>query len=139
MATIGFNKGHDFRLSFGGKTLYHSTSCKLDIQNKTQDIATKDTNGEVSIAGAYSWTVSTEALMANKPALSTQVDSFELVAAILNKTEYQVEFTTGVSGDKAYSGTVIVTNASVTAAEGSMVNGSFSFKGTGDLVESVNP
>jgi len=132
-------KGKHMRLSFEGKTLFHATSCSLSISSTLEAIATKDTDGEMNIPGNYSWSLSTSALFANKPVGSTQVDFNELVVMQLAGTEIDVEFTTGEVGDTIYSGKAFIESADVTAEVGSMANGSFSFKGNGNLnVEKVS-
>lgn len=126
-------KGKNMRLSFEGKTLFHATSCGLSISTTLEAIATKDTDGEMNIPGNYSWSLSTSALLADKPVASTQTDFNELVIMQLAGTEIDVEFTTGETGDVIYSGKAFIESADITSEVGSMANGSFSFKGNGSL------
>ena len=126
-------KGKNMRLSFEGKTLFHATSCGLSISTTLEAIATKDTDGEMNVPGNYSWTLTTSALYANKPMGSTQTDFNDLIVMQLAGTEIDVEFTTGETGDKVYSGKAYIESADITAEVGSMANGSFSFKGNGSL------
>jgi hypothetical protein len=132
-------KGKNLRFSFGGKTLYHATSCKLSLSTKLEAIATKDTNGTVSTPSNYEWSLNTDALVANKPSGSTTQEGFmDLVALQLAGTEIVVTFTTGASGDFVLTGSVFIESSDITAETGNSVTGSFSFKGNGDLIKTVN-
>lgn len=133
-----FYKGKLLRFSFEGKHLYHATSCELNIDMKMEDIATKDTNGTISEASNYSWTLSTDCLVANKPAASTtHSDVADIVDFLLAGTELDVEFTTDVTGDFVYAGKALVQNAKITAQVENVATGSFSFKGNGDLTKTI--
>jgi hypothetical protein len=69
MASTIYN-GKLLRFKFNDK-LIHATSCKLTVSSKLEEIATKDTDGTVSIPSGYSFTGSTEALLANLPSGDT--------------------------------------------------------------------
>ena len=71
MAAGQIYKGHNVRISYNGKTLYHTTSCKWSSARDFEEIATKDTEGKVSVPGNYGWDMNADALVANKPDLST--------------------------------------------------------------------
>lgn len=138
MAAGQIYKGKNVRFSFNGKTLYHATSCSMSISTSLESIATKDTNGTVSVPSNYEWSISTNALVAEKPASSTAHSDFmDVVSLQLAGTEIDVEFTTGETGDFLFSGKVYVESSSINAEVGSSVNGDFSFKGNGDLTKSV--
>lgn len=137
MSTGKFYKGKKVRISLDGKTLYHATSCKVDISTELEEIATKDTKGKVSVPDGYSWSASTEALVADKPLDSTQVDAMDLVDYLLEGVELDFEFTTKEAGDFLFKGKVLVSQASIDASTGSAVKGSFSFVGQGDLEKEV--
>ncbi|WP_158962594.1 hypothetical protein [Myroides fluvii] len=134
MSINGIYKGKKVRISLGGKTLYHANSCKVDISTELEEIATKDTDGKMSVPDGYSWSASTEALVADKPLSSTQVDAMDIIDYQLAGTELDFEFTTNEEGDFLLKGKVIVSQASVDASRGAAVKGSFSFVGQGDLV-----
>ena len=132
-----FYKGKLLRFSFEGKTLFHATSCELSIDTKLEDIATKDTDGTISEASNYSWSISTECLVANKPVSSTQSDALDIVAYQLAGTEIDVEFATSVVGDFVLAGKVLVQNAKITAQVDNVATGSFTFKGNGNLTKTI--
>lgn len=138
MAAGQIYKGKNVRLSYGGKTLYHTTSCKLDISTSLEEIATKDTDGTVQTPGNYSWNLSAETLMADIPSASTtQIAGDDLIDFQLAGTELDVEFSTNEIGSWMYVGKVYIESASVDATVGQSVTGSFAFKGNGNLTKEV--
>lgn len=137
MAAGQIYKGKNVRFSFNDKTLYHATSCKLSISTKLEEIATKDTDGTVSTPSNYAWNISAEALVANKPAVSTQSDFMDVVALQLAGTEIDIEFTDGATGNFLFTGKVYVESSNITAEVGNSVTGSFSFKGNGNLTKAL--
>jgi hypothetical protein len=137
MAVGQIYKGKNVRFSFNGKTLYHATSCKLSVSTALEEIATKDTDGTVSTPSNYAWSISTEALVADKPASSTQSDFMDIISLQLAGTEIDIEFTTGTAGDFILSGKVYIESSDITAEVGNSVTGSFSFKGNGNLNKSA--
>lgn len=137
MAAGQIYKGKNVRFSFEGKTLFHATTCSVSVSTTLESIATKDTNGTISIPGNYEWTLSTSALVADKPTSSTQTDFMDLLELQLAGTEIDVEFTTGTTGDFILSGKAYIESSSINAETGNSVSGDFSFKGNGDLTKSV--
>lgn len=134
MAAGEIYQGGATRFSYNGKTLYHTTSCKLQISTKMEEIATKDTNGSVVTPSNYSWSASAESLVADKPTASTtQFGFMEIVALQLAKTAIDIEITDGVTGSWMAAGQCYVESADIDATVDQSVSGSFSFKGNGDL------
>lgn len=137
MAAGQIYQGSNVRFSFNGKALYHAKSCKLSLSTKMEEIATKDTNGTVSTPSNYTWSISTEALVANKPVASTQSDFMDIMDLQLAGTEIDIEFTDGASGNFKLSGKAFTESSDITAEVGNSVSGSFSFKGNGDLTKTL--
>jgi|SRR5690554_744969 len=137
MAAGQIYKGKNLRFSFEDKTLFHATTCSLSVSTTLESIATKDTSGTLSVPGNYEWSLSTSALVADKPTSSTQADFMDLLALQLAGTEIDVEFTPGESRDFVLSGKVYIESSSITAETGNSVSGDFSFKGNGDLTKSI--
>jgi hypothetical protein len=134
MAAGQIYQGGATRISYDGKTLYHTKSCKLQISTKMEEIATKDTNGTVSTPSNYAWSLSAESLVADIPSGSTtQIGFMDIVALQLAKTLLTVEVSDGVAGSWIASGSVYVESADVDMTVDQSVSGSFSFKGNGDL------
>lgn len=137
MAVGKHYKGKNVRFSFDGKTLFHATSCSVSVSTNIDSIATKDTNGSMNTPGNYEWSLTTSALVADKPAGTTQTDFMELLTLQLAGTEIEVEFTTGTEGDFILSGKVYIESTSISAETEGSVSGDFSFKGNGDLTKAV--
>lgn len=135
MAAGQFYKGHNVRISYNGKPLYHTTSCKWSSSRDFEEIATKDTDGKVAEPGSYSWDMNTDALIADKPALSTDSDFMDILDLYIAGTEIDVEFTSGGVGDWKLAGKAFVSNADITADDGSIVKGTFAFKGNGNIIK----
>lgn len=132
-------KGRKVRISIGGKVIYHATECTVNIDSNTEDLATKDTQGNVVSPDGYSWNASTNALVAELPTGMTSTHSkfMDILDLQLNSTEVDFEFTRGDEDDFVLSGKAYVTAASITASVGSAVSGSFTFTGNGDLSKTV--
>lgn len=138
MSAGNFYKGKFLRLSYDGATLFHAKSCGLSISTKLENIATKDTNGDVNIDSGYSWTLSTDCLVADKPAASTQIDFMDLIDIQIGASNLiDVEFTTGIVGDFIYKGQVRIASSDMKADNEGISTGSASFTGTGDLVKDI--
>lgn len=137
MASTIYN-GKFLRFKFDDKKLIHTTNCKLDVSSKLEEIATKDTDGTVSIPSGYSFSGSTEALLSNLPAGdTTHCTADTLLDAQLAGTEIDVEFTTDVTGDFIYTGKAFIENYSLGAETGTSVKVSISFKGNGNLTKAT--
>ena len=140
MAAETIYKGKEMRLRFGEKTLYHATSCQLTVASKTQEVATKDTNGDIVTPDGYNSTLSTDSLWADKPnGTTTQVDPIDLLQNQLDETLLTFEFTTGVEGDRVVSGSCYVTNTDLGAEVGNNATAAFQFTVSGDIEIDVVP
>lgn len=128
-----FYQGKALRLKVKGKTMFHSTSCGLNISVTLEEIATKDTNGSVVVPGPYTWTLSAETLVVNPAVGGTQVATAELLRMLLAGEEIEVDFTTDELGDILLSGNAYIESAGLKADTGGSSSVSYSFKGNGDL------
>lgn len=137
MASTIYN-GKFLRFKFDDKHLIHATNCKLDVSSKLEEIATKDTDGTVSIPSGYSFSGSTEALLSNLPSgNATHCTADTLLDAQLAGTEIDIEFSTNITGDFIYTGKAFIENYSLGAETGTSVKVSISFKGNGNLTKEV--
>jgi hypothetical protein len=131
-------QGKFVRFNFDGKKLFNATSCSIDISTKLEEIATKDTDGTVTVPSNYTWSGSAEALFSKVlSGDTTHVGADQLIALQLANTEFGVDFTTGTTGDFVFSGSAYLENVKVTADTGTSVKVSFSFKGNGNLTQDV--
>lgn len=135
MAAGKIYNGKDVRLRIGDKVLYHSTSCQLTVASKTQEVATKDTNGDLVTPDGYNFSLSMDALWADIEAgeTATQVDAGILLQHQLDEDVLTFEMTTSTAGDTVISGSCYVTNADLGAEVGNKATAAFQFTGTGDL------
>lgn len=137
MASTIYN-GKLLRFKFDDKKLIHATNCKLTVSSKLEEIATKDTDGTVSIPSGYSFSGSTEALLSNLPAGdTTHATADTLLTAQLAGTEIDIEFTTDVTGDFIYTGKAFIDNFDLGSETGTSVKVSISFKGNGNLTKAT--
>lgn len=132
-------KGKNLRISVDGETVFHSTECSFNSSMSLEEIATKDTDGNLVVSGNYTWGVATNMLVADKAALSTQED----FASLLNKhkagTQVAIEFTTGVTGDIIISGNAYIESINFAAPTSGFATGDASFKGSGDYTVGTVP
>ncbi len=140
MAAGQFYRGENLRFKFNGDDLYHATTCSLEVATASEELASKDIAGTEISMGNYAGTLSTEALLADKPVTpATFVDPIELLQLQLNKTLLDFEFTTGVVGDKIISGKCYVSQSTVNADNQTVGTANFSFLVTGDIIIATVP
>lgn len=131
-------KGKNVRWKFDGKTLFHATSCALSISTTLEEIATKDTDGSEVTPSSYTWSMTANALVADKPVGSTTQHGFpDLVDLQLSNARIEVEFTSDEAGDFIYSGFVYIESSNMTSDVANAMSGDISFKGTGNLTKAI--
>jgi hypothetical protein len=135
MAAGTIYNGKNLRLLFDDKKLFHATSCQMTIASKTQEVATKDTDGDVITISGYNGTLSTDALWSDIESgqSATQVSPMDLLALQIAGTAIAFEFSTSVSGDATVSGTCYVTNADLGAEVDNKATAGFQFAISGDI------
>lgn len=133
MATVGIVDGSDLRWFLGGTAIAKATSCSISFTAETRTSSNKDdTNGWVSKKyGAKSFTGSCSALYAEGEQLET------LFAAMDGDTIVDAEFTTGVTGDKYWDVTILVTSIEQNADDKEDVTYTVTFEGTGQPVRAT--
>lgn len=139
MAAGDIIKGKDLRIKIAGETNYHATECTFSISRTLESIATKDTDGEKKTAGNYTWTLGTNALVANKATASTQNDTKAILDALIAGTVVAVEFTTDVEGDIIITGNAFLESVNITASVGSSATYDVSLSGDGDITVAAVP
>lgn len=130
--------GKNLRIRVDGKTIFHATECSFTTSRNMESIASKDTNGEQVTPGNYTWGVSTNYLVANKPTASTtQIGMKEILDTYQAGTEVEVQFTTEIAGDVIVTGNTFIEGLNMTAGTNGVATGDASFKGNGDFVTTV--
>lgn len=129
---MGTYAGKNLRIRVDGKTVFHATECSFTTSRNMDSIASKDTEGEESSPGNYTWGVSTNYLVSNKPdASTTQIGTKELLDTYVAATKVEVQFTTNIVGDVIITGQTYIESIDMTAGTNGVATGSAGFKGTG--------
>lgn len=119
-------KGYDLLVLVDGTAVASSTSCNIDTGCETKE-AMMSGSGKWKryIAGRKYWSISTSFLVGD----STTIKS------LVQKTGTTVTLKWKMRKDDAdsMSGKAIIDSCKISGARGSLVKGSFSFKGTGEL------
>lgn len=138
--------GGDVMVFMGGTPIAFSNSAKLDISLKTRDIGSKDSGyWDEKAAGKMSWTMSSEALMADSNLTSTSNTYSDMFTAMLTRTPLTLVFATATgtspdwtassaTGKTKFTGSGFITSLSMNASDGDNATYSISFEGTGALV-----
>jgi hypothetical protein len=130
--------GKNLRIRVEGKTIFHATECTFTTSRNMESIASKDTNGEQVTPGNYTWGVSTNFLVANKPtASSTQIGTKEILDTYQAGTEVEVQFSTEIVGDVIITGQSFIESLNMSAPTNGVATGDASFKGNGDFVTTL--
>ena len=126
--------GKNLRIRVAGKTIFHATECTFTTSRNMESIASKDTNGEQVTPGNYTWGVSTNFLVANKPAASTtQMGTKEVMDLYKNGTQVEVQFSTKIIGDVIIKGQTFIEGMNMSSGTNGAATGDCSFKGNGDF------
>lgn len=133
MAAGDIVKGKNLRIKIADNTVYHATECNFSTSLNLEQLATKDTNGNVSTPGNYTWSLDTSALVAIKSTGSSQNDTFSIMEKYLAKTAVAVEFTTDTANDIVLSGSAYLTECSIAAPVEGSATYSVTLTGDGNL------
>jgi hypothetical protein len=137
MAAGDILKGKDLRITLIDGTMYHATECSISSTTNFDEVATKDTNGNIVTPDTNSWSLSASGLVANKPGVSTQKDIHDIFTTHLAKTLVAVEFATTETGDIILSGNAYIESVEITASTEGRATYTASFKGNGDLTQAL--
>ena len=107
----------------------------ISFSQSVRSSVNKDDGGwEKSLPGTKSWEASGSAEFAKDAANNPFTALF---AAWVAGTEVKVDFTTGVTGQKMYTGDCQITSIEQSASAEETVTFSYSFKGNGAVAETV--
>lgn len=133
MAAGDIIKGKNLRIKLDGETVYHATECSFSTTMELEGIATKDTNGNKQTPGNYEWSLSTNALVANKATASTQNDTLSILTQYQTGALIPVEFTTDVEGDIMITGNCYIASCNITAPTSGSATYDVALTGDGDF------
>lgn len=140
MAAGDIIKGKNLRIKIGAGTVYHSTECSFTTSMELEGIATKDTNGNIQTPGNYEWGLSTNALVANRAASSTQNDTKSILDLYQAGETVAVEFATEEAGDIIITGNCYIASCNITAPVSGSATYDITLTGDGDFtVATVSP
>lgn len=136
-------KGQNLRVFVGGQCVAAATSCQLHVSAGTEDSSTKDTASgwDESTVTTKSWDISCDALVTLTDPVSggtgkTTVDIIGLIGTsvqvFFDQTSGANNRTAGTAAIKK-SGTAIVEDVSINAANRQNASYTVKFKGTGAL------
>ena len=124
--------GRTLRLQLDGNTVACAKTCTLNIEQELPDATCKDSAGaKEHINGNYGWSLDVTALLD----FASTVGITELGTSIINGTSFTALFTTGVSNDTEWTGTVDPSSLQVTAGDGEVIEYSGTLQGTGALTQ----
>lgn len=134
MATQGVINGTLIGIYLGGSLIAKSTSCSIQITMATRETSSKDSGGwEEHLGAKRGFTVSGDFLDAEDAAFRFD----DLFSFIGSRTPLTFKMSSEVSGDKYYTGSVLLVDLSREAPMEDNVSGSYSLKGTGALSEAT--
>ena len=121
-------KGNDLIISVDGVALAASKSCGVDMNVDTKEIALAGAGTSKSyIAGRVSWSITTNHLVGDTDKVE---DMLKRVGKVF---ELSVNMRSSPDAEKNMRGMTICAQCKITATRGSLIQGSFTWKGTGSL------
>lgn len=120
-------KGNDLIIMYGGVAIAAAKSCTVQTDCQTKEVGMSGTGAwERYISGRKRWEVSVSYLVGDETAIK------DLIA----KTGKTVELKWKMRDEETdtMGGKAIVTACKISGTRGNLVQGSFTFKGTGELV-----
>jgi hypothetical protein len=128
-------KGRNLRVLVAGKPILHATECSFSTTMNFEEIATKDTDGTIQTPGNYTWTLTSNHLVADKDQVTqaNYTDAFELLEQYKNRLPVEVQFTTSMGGDVIISGQAYMSGANISAPVEGAASGDFNFQGNGNF------
>lgn len=134
MASSGINNGTIISLYVGGVAIAYCTAHKKSLAMALRDASNKGSGGyKESLPGQRSWSIDAEGFFAENASYG-YTDLFALYA---NRTSVAISWSSGVTGDKKYSGTVHMTKLDDDAKNEDSQTFSVTFEGTGALTQAT--
>jgi predicted secreted protein len=141
MATTGVINGTKFGVYAGGTKIGYATSASLSINHNLRDTSTKDSGGwRDQLEGQRDFEVSVEGMVifATSGGAISDLTVDELYTSyIASRTEFELKFSTEVSGDYKWTGNAFMTSLSMDTPNEDSSTFSASFSGTGPLTQAT--
>ena len=136
--TVGKINGDSFLLEINDIVVAHSIDASLEVSQESIDTTTKDSSRWVDkINGNRSYSGSGSGLFAFDPDGATELGAVDLIDLIMGDTTPTFKLTNSNAGDVEYSGSIVLTNVSLSSPQNAAVGYDFSFEGVGALVKTV--
>ena len=135
MASTGFNEGKVTGIYDGSTLITFATGSDFSSTMDTMEVTNKDSTGKGKefLPVRYSFDISGEWLFAEDAAVSYSSLWTKHIAGTLVSFKYS----SGVTGDKEYTGSAIITSLQRSAPDGDKETYSMSLQGTGVQAEAV--
>lgn len=133
--------GIDMLLKVGAIAIGCAQKIDVDVKTKTSSAVCRASGGwEESVAGAHSWTASTDGLMriATGTDAATNVTAANLLQLEVSRTVVAISFGSPTVGDSIISGNAIITGVKISAGLDGAATFTVSFQGTGPLTFTPN-
>jgi predicted secreted protein len=135
MATVGAFKGNIVIPNWGGSAIGCTTNFSFEGSNAEVDATCKDNDGAKStLAGEQTWSFTAEGLQVYDATIGIE----DLMTDWRTKQEETIEWSTGVVGDKTYSGTAYISAISMGAPLNGVATWNVTWTGKGNLAETTN-
>lgn len=134
MPSTGKNNGTLFAIYKDGTKVTHSTNFSFDINADVIDVTTKDSAGwRELLSGLRSFSGSGDFLYSENGAVNFE-DFFD---EINTRSSFTARWTSNVSGDVYYEGTVWVTNLGMSGGVEDAMSYTLQVEGTGTITKST--
>ena len=142
MATNGIINGTKFGVYAAGTKIGYATSASISMNHNLRDTSTKDSSGwRDQLEGQRDWEVSVEGMLIfvdGSGGAISDITANELYSSyIASRTEFEVKFSTEVSGDVKWTGNAFMTSLSMDTPNEDSSTWSASFSGTGQLTQAT--
>ena len=142
MATNGIINGTKFGVYAAGTKIGYATSASISMNHNLRDTSTKDSSGwRDQLEGQRDWEVSVEGMLIfvdSSGGAISDVTANELYSSyIATRTEFELKFSTEVSGDIKWTGNAFMTSLSMDTPNEDSSTWSASFSGTGSLTQAT--
>lgn len=142
MATNGVINGTNFAVYAAGTKVAYATSASISMNHSLRDTSTKDSSGwRDQMEGQRDWEVSVEGMLifvdSSGGAIAGLTMNELYTNYIATRAEFELKFSTEVSGDVKWTGQAWMTSLSADTPNEDSSTWSASFSGTGALTQAT--
>jgi predicted secreted protein len=142
MATNNVINGTKFGVYAAGTKIGYATSASISMNHNLRDTSTKDSSGwRDQLEGQRDWECSVEGMLifvdSSGGAISDKTANELYTDYIASRTEFELKFSTEVSGDIKWTGNAFMTSLSIDTPNEDSSTWSASFSGTGALTQAT--